>query len=40
MGFRFYNPHGPHWEAPVQSGLQFTYAPDYGPRVLLSLAGF
>jgi hypothetical protein len=40
LGFRFYNPHGPHWEAPVQSGVQVTYAPDYGARLLLSLAGF
>jgi hypothetical protein len=40
MGLRFYTPKGRHWEAGPNSGAQVTYAPDYGFRLLFSLAGF
>jgi outer membrane protein assembly factor BamA len=40
LGFRFYQPNGPYWEAHPEDGIQIAYAPEGGIRLLLSLAAF
>jgi hypothetical protein len=40
VGLRFYNPSGAHWNVLSQGGVQFTWTPDYGFRLLLASAAF
>jgi hypothetical protein len=40
LGFRFYAAEVPHWEAVTRGGVQLTWAPDGGFRLLLALAPF
>jgi hypothetical protein len=40
VGFRWFKTEGPYWEAPPRGGVQAAYAPDYGFRIILSMAGF
>jgi hypothetical protein len=40
LGLRFYSAEVPHWQAVARGGVQVTWAPDAGFRVLLALAPF
>ena len=40
LGFRYYKPQGPYWQARARDGIQLTYAPEGGVRLLLTLAAF
>jgi hypothetical protein len=40
LGFRYYKPQGPYWEARARDGMQFVYSPDGGFRVLVEMAAF
>src|SRR6266540_2890212 len=40
LGFRYYQPQGAYWQAQAQDGVQLTYAPEGGFRVLLTMAAF
>ena len=40
LGFRYYQPQGPHWEARAVDGIQIAYAPEGGLRLLLAMAAF
>jgi hypothetical protein len=40
VGLRTFLTQGPYWEAVPRWGVQFTYAPDYGFRLLLTMAAF
>jgi hypothetical protein len=39
LGFRYYKPHGPYWQAQALNGIQIAYSPEY-LRLLFSLASF
>jgi hypothetical protein len=40
LGLRLYSAETPHWEAVTRGGVQVTWAPDAGFRLLLALAPF
>jgi hypothetical protein len=40
VGLRFYNQQVPHWSAAPVGGVEVTYAPDFGLRLLFALARF
>jgi hypothetical protein len=40
VGLRLYQLGGPHWKGKVVGGVEFAYAPDSGPRLLLAVAPF
>jgi hypothetical protein len=40
LGFRYYKTQGAYWQARARDGIQLTYAPAGGFRVLLTMAAF
>jgi len=40
LGLRRSRPEGRYWQAPIDDGIQVTYAPEAGVRLLLSIAPF